>query len=56
MNCNKLHRDNLEKSYYLYCNNTRKTNNSEKSNNYVLNIAFPTHLFPKLNIPNSLVL
>ena len=38
MNCNKLH-VNLEKSCYMYFNNTRKTENTERSNNFVLNIS-----------------
>ena len=53
MNCNKLH-VHIEKSCYMYFNNTRKTENTERSNNFVLNIA-PTHLFLKLKISNSLV-
>ena len=38
MNCNKLH-VNLEKSCYMYFNNTRKTENAEKLNNFVLKIS-----------------
>ena len=38
MNCNKL-RVNLEKSCYMYFNNTRKTENTERSNKFVLNIS-----------------
>ena len=38
MNCNKLH-VNLEKSCYMYFNNTRKSENVEKLNNFVLNIS-----------------
>ena len=38
MNCNKLH-VNLEKSCYMYFNNTRKTENTERSNSFVLNIS-----------------
>ena len=38
MNCNKLH-VNLEKSCYMYFNNTRKTENTERSNKFVLNIS-----------------
>ena len=39
MNCNKLH-VNLEKScYYMYFNNTRKTENTERLN--ISNTSFP---------------
>ena len=38
MNCNKLH-VNLEKSCYMYFNNTRKSENVEKLNNFVLKIS-----------------
>ena len=38
MNCNKLH-VNLEKSCYMYFNNTRKIENDEKLNNFVLEIS-----------------
>ena len=38
MNCNKLH-VNLEKSCYMYFNNTRKTENTEKLNKFVLNVG-----------------
>ena len=44
MNCNKLH-VNLEKSSYMYFNDTRKTENAEKLNNFVL--KFPTP-FPQV--------
>ena len=42
MNCNKLH-VNLEKSCYMYFNNTRKTENTVRSNNFVLNTTQPFH-------------
>ena len=38
MNCNKLH-VNLEKSCYMYFNNTRKSENAEKLNKFVLKIS-----------------
>ena len=38
MNCNKLH-VNLEKSCYMYFNNTRKIENDEKLNNFVFEIS-----------------
>ena len=38
MNYNKLH-VNLEKSCYMYFNYTRQTENTERSNNFVLNIS-----------------
>ena len=38
MNCNKL-RFNSEKSCYMYFNNTRKTENVERLNNFVLKIS-----------------
>ena len=41
MNCNKLH-VNLEKSCYMYFNNTRKTENTERLNKFVLNISNTT--------------
>ena len=38
LNCNKLH-VNLEKSCYMYFNNTRKIENDEKLNKFVLEIS-----------------
>ena len=38
MNCNKLH-VNLKKYCYMYFNNTCKTENAEKLNNFVLKIS-----------------